>query len=295
MESCDKVSVTPSSCKDFSNKCINKTLLTPCRSVGLKRRSGTLKKNTQVLTDSPIVHSFETETPTVLKSTPNSTISRKHLGSSFRDKLKKRKLELSLKENDDLVENNSSENSETKNIENVEKETYSYSNKFSKKTKQENDDLVENNSSENPETKSSIEKIVEKERDSGFSCSNNSSKKTNQDDSSYEIFGNTSAKKCSVPSAITNDMLLDLVDTIRKKELKLRSLEETHIYAKKHNPEELRELIIRWKLGCQDALREIQSLINGKGFNMSMAQVLDQFQVPYNMVNFNADCDEFDE
>ncbi|XP_022183998.2 uncharacterized protein LOC111043374 [Nilaparvata lugens] len=253
MEPNDKVLSTPSSCKDSASKCATKTLLTPCRSVGLKRKSSsssllkcTPSTDSPLLrksTNSPIVQQ-STDSPAVWRCTPNPSTSRKHLGSNIRDKLKKRKLDLSSKDNGD----------------------------------EETIDCM---------TKGVIETDV------GCASSINSSNNTHKDDTSSQIDVKTAVEKFAVPPEISNDMILELIDNIRKKELKLRSLEETNIYAKKHNPDELRGLIIKWKQGCQDALREIQSLINEKGYSLSMAQVLDQFQVPHNMVNFSADCDEF--
>ncbi|XP_075216483.1 uncharacterized protein LOC142321884 [Lycorma delicatula] len=96
------------------------------------------------------------------------------------------------------------------------------------------------------------------------------------------------------PNNITLQTLEALANRIKEKKGKYQHIELSNLYEKKHDLNMLRELTLQWKKGCQEALFEMQSLLNEKGHAISMLQLLSQFQIPHDIINFNEDMDDFE-
>ncbi|XP_011301252.1 uncharacterized protein [Fopius arisanus] len=106
-----------------------------------------------------------------------------------------------------------------------------------------------------------------------------------------EVLENRENKRIEVPS---KTQLLILKKRIRSKRQEVESLKSQLACRKKHNREDVRKEIDRWRGACQTALVQFQrdwNETNGDGIHYDMRRILTMLNIPEEIVKFP---DEFD-
>jgi hypothetical protein len=61
-----------------------------------------------------------------------------------------------------------------------------------------------------------------------------------------------------------------------------------------HDVNELAIEIARWKEGCQEALRRLHKVSVMQGYQLSMTQLLEMYEIAPELIGYNADTEDFD-
>lgn len=93
---------------------------------------------------------------------------------------------------------------------------------------------------------------------------------------------------------ILNRRLLEIIDNINLKIEKINNLKRNEAYAKRHNIIELKESTEKWKTACKDVVLTIYKSMKSKGHDVSVKNILDEHNIPYEPIGFNEDTMDFD-
>lgn len=93
---------------------------------------------------------------------------------------------------------------------------------------------------------------------------------------------------------VTEKMVQDLKRRIKRKEEELKDRKQAQIYKKKHDVKTIRMLIETWREGCQNALRELQSILRMQGHQFSLEEIINKYGFPHNLVRYSAENDDFE-
>lgn len=92
---------------------------------------------------------------------------------------------------------------------------------------------------------------------------------------------------------INEEMVKAIENRIKEKENKLDGLKRAEVYLKKHKIDELNALLVKWKGGCCEALKDLLGLFRSRGDDVNMVGLLKMLNVPEKMIKYNPENDNF--
>ncbi|XP_014270943.1 uncharacterized protein [Halyomorpha halys] len=95
-------------------------------------------------------------------------------------------------------------------------------------------------------------------------------------------------------NSISNEKLLETINNVNSKIEKINNLKRNEAYTKKHNIIELKESTEKWKNACKDVVLTIYETMKSKGHDLSIKNILDEHNIPYEQIGFNEDTMDFD-
>ncbi|KAF5291999.1 hypothetical protein FQA39_LY14116 [Lamprigera yunnana] len=78
--------------------------------------------------------------------------------------------------------------------------------------------------------------------------------------------------------------IAEIQDRIKTKKAHLEQLQRAEMYKKKHDAEELQEVIATWKTGCNNALNQLHERLQNHG-PITMTQLMERLQVPIELLD----------
>ena len=121
-------------------------------------------------------------------------------------------------------------------------------------------------------------------------CKTNNTEEKRRKIFDSEILENQKMSSCE-PS---KNSLIILKRKIFGKRQELESLKSSNMCAKKHNPEQLKESINKWKVACQGALEELCYELNKKNNeNLKISDVLNRLGISETIVDYSIEDDSF--
>ncbi|KAJ9583229.1 hypothetical protein L9F63_022419 [Diploptera punctata] len=299
----------------------SKGLLTPCRQVGLRRRS--LKSITSPATSEHTSFLSPVANGSKYRTTPEQTPLKKHCKSS-------------LLFNNNSQDENDMEGDNKSNVHNSEHAQLEDSpSKFQNLTKHESTYIKELPKASsvviNDDCKYSITQQISSKKHYAPRCKRSlkiyrnykavGQCNTTENKSNIKKTGCTSSstkdgQQCSTRTSGVNDYshiiktvpfygeikddenpvekMRIMKQYVKEKEEQLRLLKLAKLYRKKHDPEKLHASINKWKEICKSALYKLQEMLTSRGQSMSMAQLLAQFGISHDILQFNPETDDFE-
>lgn len=92
---------------------------------------------------------------------------------------------------------------------------------------------------------------------------------------------------------INEEMVKAIENRIKIKENKLDGLKRAEVYLKKHKIDELNALMVKWKGGCCEALKDLLGLLRSHGDDIDMMGLLKMLNVPEKMITYNPESGNF--
>lgn len=121
-------------------------------------------------------------------------------------------------------------------------------------------------------------------------------KQSNTRTSKRRLILDSSDEEVSNEPKRTSESAVDLEQlcrVVKEKEDRLAKLKQAEVYRRIHNIEELEQLTVHWKKGCQDALRQLVVRLQEHGLVSSLATLMRKFSIGPDVFTYDPQTDRF--